>query len=168
MKASRIFVFALFALASLSLTAPAQAEINTNFVKDFLARYRPSNVAQPGTPGSVQGLNDLQRAGQLPLTMGDLINLMLQNNLDINVDRYSPLSSQYVIATMYRPFEPSIHLQASVGRSTNPATTILAGAANPTTLTGSYNIGFAQTLTTGTIVGVDATMSRSSSNSNFS
>jgi outer membrane protein TolC len=150
------------------VTAPAQAQIKTNFVKDFLARYRPSNVVQPGTPGSVQGLNDLQRAGQLPLTMGDLINLMLQNNLDINVDRYSPLSSQYVIATMYRPFEPSIHLQASVGRSTNPATTILAGAANPTTLTGSYNIGFAQTLTTGTIVGVDATMNRSSSNSNFS
>jgi outer membrane protein len=35
-------------------------------------------------------------------------------------------------------------------------------------LSGSYNIGFAQTLTTGSIVGVDATMSRSSSNSNFS
>jgi outer membrane protein len=168
MKASRTFVIALVALASLFVTAPAQAQIKTNFVKDFLARYRPSNVQQPGTPGSAQGLTDLQRAGQLPLTMGDLINLMLQNNLDINVNRYSPLSSQYVIATMYRPFEPTMHIQASVGRSTNPATTILAGAANPSTLTGSYNIGFAQTLTTGSIVGVDATMSRSSSNSNFS
>jgi outer membrane protein len=168
MKASRIFVIALVALASLFVTAPAQAQIKTNFVKDFLARYRPSNVAQPGTPGSAQGLTDLQRTGQLPLTMGDLINLMLQNNLDINVNRYSPLSSQYVIATMYRPFEPTMHIQASVGRSTNPATTILAGAANPSTLSGSYNIGFAQTLTTGSIVGVDATMSRSSSNSNFS
>jgi outer membrane protein TolC len=168
MKASRVFVIALVALASLFVTAPAQAQIKTNFVKDFLARYRPSNVQQPGTPGSAQGLQDLTRAGQLPLTMGDLINLMLQNNLDINVNRYSPLSSQYVIATMYRPFEPTMHLQASVGRSTNPATTILAGAANPSTLTGSYNIGFAQTLTTGSIVGVDATMSRSSSNSNFS
>ena len=100
--------------------------------------------------------------------MGDLINLMLQNNLDINVDRLSPLSSQYLIATMYRPFEPTIHVQASVNRSTTPATTVLAGAANPSTLGGTYDIGFAQTLTTGSIVGVDATMSRSSSNSNFS
>jgi outer membrane protein TolC len=168
MRASRIYVIALVALATIFLTVPAQAEIKTNFVKDFLARYRPSNVGQPGTPGSAQGIANLTQIGQLPLTMGDLINLILQNNLDINVNRYSPLSSQYVIATMYRPFEPTMHVQASVGRSTNPATTILAGAANPSTLTGSYNIGFAQTLTTGSIVGVDATMNRSSSNSNFS
>ncbi len=168
MKASRIFVIALGVLASVCMAAPARAEINTNFVKDFLARYRPSNVIQPGSVLTAQGLADLTRNGQLPLTMGDLINLMLQNNLDINVDRLSPLSSQYLIATMYRPFEPSIHVQASVNRSTTPATTVLAGAANPSTLGGTYNIGFAQNLTTGSIVGVDATMSRSSSNSNFS
>ncbi len=168
MKASRIFVIALGVLASVCMAAPARAEINTNFVKDFLARYRPSSVVQPGSAASAQALADLTRNGQLPLTMGDLINLMLQNNLDINVDRLSPLSSQYLIATMYRPFEPTIHVQASVNRSTTPATTVLAGAANPSTLGGSYNIGFAQTLATGSVVGVDATMSRSSSNSNFS
>ncbi len=168
MKASRIFVIALGVLAYVCMAAPARAEINTNFVKDFLARYRPSNVIQPGSAASAQTLADLTRNGQLPLTMGDLINLMLQNNLDINVDRLSPLSSQYLIATMYRPFEPTIHVQASVNRSTTPATTVLAGAANPSTLGGTYDIGFAQTLTTGSIVGVDASMSRSSSNSNFS
>ena len=144
MKASRIFVIALGVLASVCMAAPARAEINTNFVKDFLARYRPSNVIQPGSALTAQGLADLTRNGQLPLTMGDLINLMLQNNLDINVDRLSPLSSQYLIATMYRPFEPTIHVQASVNRSTTPATTVLAGAANPSTLGGTYNIGFAQ------------------------
>ena len=100
--------------------------------------------------------------------MGDMINLILQNNLDISVNRLSPLSSQYLIDTLYRPFEPTLHLQATVNRNTTPATTVLAGAANPSTSGGAYTVGFAQSLMTGTNVAIDATMNRSSSNSNFS
>src|SRR5262249_46759035 len=171
MKPSRIFVvLAVVVLAGFSMAAPAGAEINTNFIKDFLQRYRPSNVtfSSPVSAVSPQQLPDLIRSGQLPLTMGDLINLILQNNLDVGVNRLSPLSSQYLIDTFYRPFEPTLHLQATVNRNTTPATTILAGAASPTTLSGAYTVGFSQSMTTGTIVAIDATMNRSSSNSTFS
>src|SRR5262245_28600206 len=167
MKASRIFV-ALFAIfASVCSVEPARAEIKTNFVKDFLARYRPATLASPA-PVQAQAIAELVRNGQLPLTMGDLINLILQNNLDIGVNRLSPLSSQYLIETTYRQFEPTLHLQATVNRNTSPATTILAGAANPSTLGGAYTVGFSQSLATGTNVAIDASMNRSSSNSNFS
>jgi outer membrane protein len=170
MKASRICVALVVVFTVLCQTAPVRAEINTNFVKDFLKRYRPANVTFSNQPAAVppQDLADLIRSAQLPLTMGNLINLILQNNLDVGVNRLSPMSSQYLIDTLYRPFEPSIHLQATVNRNTSPATTILAGAASPTTLTGAYSIGFAQTLMTGTIIGVDAAMNRTSSNNNFS
>ena len=171
MKASRIFV-ALFVLFTLVCqAAPARAEIAPNFVKDFLQRYRPSAVTFSSSAAAVtspQQLADLVRSGQLPLTMVDLINLILQNNLDVGVDRLSPLSSQYLIDTFYRPFEPTLRLQATVGRNTTPATTVLAGAANPTTLSGAYTVGFSQSLSTGSIVEIDATMNRSSSNSGFS
>jgi len=80
----------------------------------------------------------------------------------------TPLSSMYTAQTMYKPFEPSIHLKATVGRSTTPGTSFLSGASAPSTLSGSYNVGFAQTLPTGSIVGIDATMQRNSSNSFFS
>ena len=169
MKVSRISIALLFMLAAACLAAPAQAQINTNFVKDFLGRYRPARVAFPATPSSpAQELSNMVRSGQLPLTMGDLINLMLQNNLDIGVNRLSPLSSQYLIETSYRQFEPTLHLQATVNRNTTPGTTILAGNANPSTLGGAYTVGFSQSLMTGTNVAIDATMNRSSSNSNFS
>src|SRR5262249_46759576 len=144
MKPSRIFVvLAVVVLAGFSMAAPAGAEINTNFIKDFLQRYRPSNVtfSSPVSAVSPQQLPDLIRSGQLPLTMGDLINLILQNNLDIGVNRLSPLSSQYLIDTFYRPFEPTLHLQATVNRNTSPATTILAGAAQPHTFTGALPLG---------------------------
>src|SRR5215831_20686072 len=167
MKASRIFVTLLLLFALVCLAAPARAEIKPNFVKDFLARYRPATLASPA-PVQAQAIADLVRNGQLPLTMGDLINLILQNNLDIGVNRLSPLSSQYLIDTFYRPFEPTLHLQATVGRNTSPATTILAGASNPYTLTGAYTVGFSQSLSTGTNFAIDATMNRSASNSSFS
>src|SRR5215831_9564780 len=169
MKVSRITVTVFIALASLCAAAPAPAQGNGNFIKDFLARYRSPNLVFPATPDAAapQALPDAVRAGQLPLSMGEFVNLMLQNNLDVGVDRLTPLSSMYSTQTMYRPFEPTIHLKATVNRNTTPGTSILAGSNAPSTLSGSYNIGFAQTLPMGSIVGIDATMSRNSTNSNF-
>ncbi len=169
MKVSRISVTVFIALALLCAAAPARAQGNANFVKNFLARYRSPNLVFPATPDAAaqQALPDAVQAGQLPLTMGEFVNLMLQNNLDVGVDRLTPLSSMYTAGTMYKPFEPSIHLKATVGRNTTPATSFFSGASNPTTLSGAYNVGFAQTLPTGSIVGIDATMSRSSTNSFF-
>jgi outer membrane protein len=170
MKASSICVALLVVFTVVCQSAAARAETNANFVKDFLNRYRPANVTFSNQPTLVppQDLANLIQNAQLPLTMGDLINLILQNNLDVGVNRLSPLSSQYLIDTLYRPFEPTIHLQATVTRNTQPAITILAGAASPWTLSGAYSVGFAQSLLTGTIIGVDAAMNRSSSNNNFS
>jgi outer membrane protein len=167
MRVSRIFVSLLVLLAMVCQAAPARAEID--FVKNFLERYRPGkvNLPAPLSPAP-QELTNMVRAGQLPLTMGDLINLILQNNLDISVNRLSPLSSEYLIDTLYRAFEPSVHLQATVQRNTTPATTVLSGAANPSTLSGAYSVGFSQYLMTGTSVAVDAIMNRNSSNSTFS
>src|SRR5439155_14175267 len=168
MKVSRIFVALLVMFVFLRTPAPVRAEIN--FVKEFLSRYRPSKTGLPAaaTAPSSQDLSSLIRADQLPLSIGDLINLILQNNLDVGVNRLSPLSSLYLIETLYRSFEPTLHLQATVNRNTSPSTSILAGAANPSTLGGAYTVGFSQFLETGTIVGVDANVNRSSTNSNFS
>jgi outer membrane protein len=167
MKALRIVVTMLVMLACAS--APARAEVNANFLRDFLNRYRPSKVALPPSPAaSPQELAQLIRGGQLPLTMGDLINLILQNNLDIGVNRLSPLSSLYLIETMYRPFEPTLRLSASVNHSTSPSTSQLTGAPSLSTLGGSYTASFAEALATGTNVGVSLSVNRSSSNSFFS
>ena len=88
MKVSRICVTLLVVFGMVTSAASARAEINTNFVKDFLSRYRPARNVLPATPGvqSPQDVASLVRSSQLPLTVGDLINLMLQNNLDIGVN----------------------------------------------------------------------------------
>jgi outer membrane protein len=169
MKASRIFVVTLFVMLGLVTGAlPARAEVNTNFVKDFLKRYQPPKVVLPASGvQSAQDVAPLIRSGQLPLTVGELINLVLQNNLDVGVNRLSPLSSMYFIDTMYRPYEPTLRLQASVNRNTVPATSQLIGAQQLSTLGGAYSLGFSQSLDTGTNIGVDFSINRNSSNSAF-
>jgi len=142
MKVSRIFVALLVMFALFRTSDSARAEINTNFVKEFLNRYRPLKVGLPAAAQSSQDVASLIRTGQLPLGVGDLINLIIQNNLDVGVNRLTPLSSGYLIETMYRPFEPTLHLQATVTRNTSPATSQLIGAESLSTLVGLIRWGF--------------------------
>jgi len=167
MKVSRIFVALLVMFAIFRTSASARAEINTNFVKEFLNRYRPLKAGLPAAAQSSQDVASLIRTGQLPLSVGDLINLIIQNNLDVGVNRLTPLSSRYLIETMYLPFEPTLHLQATVTRNTSPAISQLIGAQSLSTLGGAYSLGFSQALDTGTTLGVDFVMNRNSSNSAF-
>ena len=169
MKVLRILVILLLTFGIFA-AAPARAEINANFVREFLNRYRPAQIPVSGAPGaqSPQDVASLIRTGQLPLTVADLINLMLQNNLDIFVNRLTPLSVGYLSQTFYRPFEPTFTLSATVNRNTTPATSQLAGAPSISSLGGTYGIGFSEALTTGTSLGVNLLMSRSSTNSFFS
>ena len=82
-----------------AITLSAQGK----WVDSFLHRYRPITVTFPPGPGvSQQDLAAMIRSGQLPLTVNDMINLLLSNNLDVGVNRLSPLSSEYIL-TIFVP-----------------------------------------------------------------
>src|SRR4051812_12677264 len=118
MKKWRIIVTSLVMLAFVSPIAPARAEMAPNWLTDFLGRYKPANIAVPPSAALMaQDLAQRINSGQLPLSTGDVINLMLQNNLDVGVNRLSPLSSQYQIDLARRPFEPILRLGATVNRN---------------------------------------------------
>ena len=77
----------------------------------FLAAINrsPSSVASTG-PLTQDRLPGLIRSGEIPLSVEDLINLTLENNLDISVSRLSPIASEYSILTNNRPFEPTLRV----------------------------------------------------------
>jgi outer membrane protein TolC len=164
----RLFA-AVILLAIFATTASAQS----NWVGQFLQRYRPPAVdpASQVTPlVSDAPWKPMVREGALPVSVTDVIRLMLDSNLDITVNRFSPLSSVYSIDALFRPFEPTLTLNALVGRSTQPVASQLtagAGATAFTQLFHRYSIGFGQTLHTGTRVDVDFFMNRNSSNNQF-
>jgi outer membrane protein len=162
----------LTALLLLLIFATA-ASAQSNWVGQFLNRYRPPVIdpAAHVTPRvSDAPWRLMVQQGVLPVSVSDVIRLMLQSNLDITVNRFSPLSSGYLIDTFLRPFEPTVNLSATVGRSTQPVASQLTAGAGATAfrqLYHRYSVGYGQTLHTGTRVDVDFFINRNSSNNQF-
>jgi hypothetical protein len=116
MKKTTIVCLMLFLM-----TTPGNA--GENFVQGFLNRYKPPRIEAASTAAeqsAAQMIQTLVRDGTLPLTVSDMVRLMLESNLDVRVDRYAPLTGQYLINSLFRPFEPTLRLSATMNRSTDP------------------------------------------------
>ncbi|PYR96309.1 MAG: hypothetical protein DMG12_26615, partial [Acidobacteria bacterium] len=122
-----VFVAGLL-LTVFTTTATAQS----NWVEKFLNRYRPP-ILDPASTLTPQVSDTPWRSmvdsGRLPISVTDIIRLMLGSNLDVTVNRFSPLATQYIIQTLFRPFEPTLDISATVRRSTVPTSSQLVGAA---------------------------------------
>ncbi len=148
------------------MSAPAFA--GENWVDQFLRRYKPSLLTFPASQVSAQDtLPTLIQNGLIPLSINDLIDLTLSNNLDVAVNRLAPIQSGFIIDTNYRPFEPMLRLGASVSRDTSKSRTQLTGTDSISQLSHNYTIGYGQTLKTGSDVALDFTLNRTSSNNGF-
>jgi outer membrane protein TolC len=165
----RVFV-AVVLLAAFASSSSAQS----NWVGHFLNRYRPPTVdpAAKITPQvSDAPWRLMVQQGTLPLSANDVIRLMLQSNLDVTVNRFSPLSNGYYIDTLLRPFEPTLNIGATVGKSTQPVASQLTAGAGATAfsqLFHRYAVSYSQTLHTGTKLDVGMFVNRRSDNDAFS
>jgi hypothetical protein len=142
------------------------AQSQSQWVEDFLKRYQPSKEAAP--PATNTALAQFTQTGVLPITMNDILNLMLEQNLDIRTNRLAPRSSYLQALVFHRILQPSLSFTGTIGRNTSASTTQLNGASVLSQLTDNFNLSFAQNLPTGTTVGATMTMNRASSNSNNS
>src|SRR5215471_5272672 len=163
----RISVTCLFTLLGFAANT-ASGFAQTNWVNEFLNRYRPMDVTYPANTGSSQDLANMIRNGQLPLSVNDMISFVLSNNLDVGLNRLSPLSSQYALLASRKPFEPALTLSALMNRNTTPSPTLLSGAPAIMALNHTYVASFTQNFQTGTNFAVNFALNRSSTNSTFS
>jgi outer membrane protein len=157
---------AVVVLLVFATTVSAQS----NWVEQFLNRYRPMNVVAPAgaiPTGADEPWRMMVQQNTLPLAVADIIRLMLANNLDVVVNRYAPLTQEYIINTNLLPFEPTLNIGARGTRSTTPSASQLVGASSLSQLLHQYSINYAQMLQAGTQLNVGISMNRSSSNSTF-
>src|SRR5436305_13021944 len=81
----RLFVYNLFLLSFLS----ASAQTSGDAFSRWLNPYKAPEVAPVNLQNS-RRIFDLMRAGQLYLSLDDAIALALENNLDIELERFLP------------------------------------------------------------------------------
>ena len=157
---------ALFVIVMM-LALPAFA--SSDWVRDFLRRYD----ASPGAGGNhastpAPRLGQFLRTGEVPITMNDVIEMMIDNNLDIRANRLAPRSSYLQAVVFYRALLPSFRLTSNIARDVALSTTQLNGATSRIQDSAFFDANFSQLLPTGTSLNVDLTMNRLLTNSNNS
>ncbi len=88
--------------------------------------------------------------GKLHLTEREAIQLALENNLNLNVERHNRLLRNWDLAKDRVPYEPLSTFGFSWDRSRTPAASILQGGDSVTDILTDYNLGFSQLFHTGT------------------
>src|SRR5579883_912406 len=89
MRRARFLLSALLPLAQAQNIAPARPSLPV-----FVRPYAPVAVPPIRTANS-QRLETLMRGGILYLTVQDAIALALENNLQLEVDRYNPMTAEW-------------------------------------------------------------------------
>lgn len=163
MKLTRI---AISILLVTTLAAPAMA--SSDWVEDFLRRYEPAKGVGTAASNSAGSLGQLIRTGEVPVTLNDVINLMIDNNLDIRSNRFGPRSTYWQSLVFYRALQPSLRFGFNRTRNTNMSTNQVNGTIpSVSQLRTNYSVSFTQALESGTSLSVDATLNRVESTSNF-
>ena len=161
MTAKKAFVslFLVFCLA-----APLSAQ--DGWTQEFVLNFKPtasrtSAKAAPQNPVIAQ----VFQTGTVPISMQDVINLMLDHNLDIRTNRYSPRSTALQTLVFYRALQPSIRFSGTVSRDNSASTSQVTGALALSNLRHQFAVNFSQAFKWGTSVAIDFTVNRQANNS---
>src|SRR5678815_68628 len=163
MRKITLFVCLIFCIA-----APLSAQTQTKWTEEFLMRFNPAehrstDAAAPPPPSQV--VAQVFQTGTVPIGMQEVITMMLDHNLDIRSNRFTPRSTALQTLVFYRTFQPSIRFSSTISRDTSASTSQLNGAGTLSNLRHQFALNFTQPLKWGTTVAVDATMNRQSNNS---
>jgi outer membrane protein len=156
-------VFLSFLLV-LCLAAPSFAQ-EAGWTEEFVLNFKPSArstvQAAPRNPIVAQ----VFQTGTVPISIQDVINLMLDHNLDIRSNRYSPRSTALQTLVFYRALQPSIRFSGTLSRDNSASTSQVSGALALSNLRHQFAVNFSQAFKWGTSVAIDFTVNRQANNS---
>jgi len=106
--------------------------------------------------------------GELRLSEREAIEMALKNNLDINIQRYSPISAKWAIKEVHSAYDPEAFFNFNWNRQVTPTTSILQGRESLTTVTTTGDSGVRKLFPTGTSAELYFNVRRDRSTSFFS
>ena len=117
---------------------------------------------------SEQSLDSLIKDGKLRLTDADAVRLALENNVDINVERYNPYFGIWGIDKGKGVLNPSILFSSNVNRLVTPSSSVLQGGVTLLNLSTGYDLGIHKPFEPGMDVDIEFKTNRARSSSFFS
>jgi outer membrane protein TolC len=132
------------AVVGFFLCIPAAAQDKTPagpLKRVFYENYRPPLIRSIDVPGDAS-LEAMIQDGRLTLTDEDAVRLALQNNVDINVERYTPYFNVWGIEKGRAVLNPSIAANVSLDRLRTPTTSALQGGDTLLNVNTLYDVSF--------------------------
>lgn len=110
----------------------------------IFTRITSTNYAQPviqGFEGRGEAtLDSMIKDGKLELSQEDAIRLALENNVDINVERYTPYFSTWGIEKGRAVLNPIVGFNGNINRLVTPASSLLQGGSTVLNLASVYDL----------------------------
>jgi outer membrane protein TolC len=107
------------------------------------------------------------RDGKIELTEADVVRLVLENNSDIQVERYAPYYNLWSIEKSRGILNPSLTLSGKHSYKQDPTSSVLQGNDPSVTAQSDYDVTFRKPFKAGTDVSVGFTTQRLNSSSTF-
>jgi outer membrane protein TolC len=144
--AAAVMLCATAAQAQTQAPVLSEARIQ-ELIKQAAARVAQQPAGSPQMPSADMPPDPRTR---VPLTLDDAVNLALDRNLDIAVQRLNPEIQDIAVARIRSVYYPSLTSQLATQSTTTPANSTLAGSTQPgaPVVAGlsTYNVGVAQSM----------------------
>jgi outer membrane protein len=128
--------------------------------------YKPPELADLGARRQ-DTLESRVRDGKLELSEADVVRLALENNVDIQVERYTPYYNLWSIEKSRGILNPSLSFSTTTNHTLDPTTSVLQGGDSLLTVTSDYDVTFRKPFKTGLDVSAGFTEERVRSSSTF-
>ena len=112
-------------------------------------------------------LADFVADGKLELSLKNYLDLVMQNNPDVGIQKVNVQFAQDAILRAFSVFDPVATAGFNTTRQLSPSGSLLAGASTVNSLTQPFSLGYTQTIATGGQYNFSFTDTKTSSNSAF-
>jgi len=132
----------------------------------FYGQFTVPEFPQVSRPNDIL-LDPLIHDSKLHLTMEDAVRLVVRNNLNVQLQRYTHLDSQQGFFQSEAIFEPLWNQSFSTFRDTQPSPSLFTGVGSSVTKETAYSTGLSKFFSTGTTVTADLSIKRFATNNEF-
>ncbi len=153
-KCNAVFLgFLLAVLPASGLPQETKVERPSNPPSNFFQRMKSFDYSVPEVRSfeakGDDSLESMIKDGKLLLRAEDAVRLALENNLDINVERYNPYFSLWGVEKGRATLNSTLSLGANLNRNATPSTSALQGSETLLTLTNDYSVAYHKPFETG-------------------
>jgi len=131
-----------FAAWSFAQQAPPPGPAPGNALERLVLRNYTEPAVASYAARDEESLDAMIRDGRLALRAEDAVRLALENNVDINVERFNPTFSLWGVERGKAVLNPTLQYGTSINRSVTPATSALAGGDTLLNLTSSNDLAY--------------------------